>query len=202
MKYLGNKSRVSGFIEDVLKKINCEKESALDLFTGTGSVSNLLSKYFKKIVSVDVLFLSKVLTHIKLNPTPQISPLILEEIASQQKQGFITNNYSEKVGVNIFKEQIAKHIDGALFYLKNNRSQFSESEFLFIMASIIENADFRANIMGSYESFYKKGWRKQAETNWDLRLHQNTNSCENYFHNCSVEDFFFIKSRFFFISVL
>lgn len=197
MKYLGNKSRVLGFIEEVLQKVNSGDESALDLFSGTGSVSNLLSNYFKKVVSVDVLLLSKILTHVKLNPTPKINPSILEEIITQQKHGFITNNYSEKVGVNIFREQIAKHIDGALFYMKNNRSQFSDSEFIFIMASILENADFRANIMGSYESFYKKGWRKQAETTWDLRLHQNTNSCENQFYNCSVEDFFLSNKDFF-----
>lgn len=193
MKYLGNKSRVSQFIEDTLKKINCSDDSALDLFSGTGSVSKILSSHFKKIVSVDILLLSKILTHVKLNPTPNIDSSILSEIENKQYDGFITNNYSEKVGINIFKEKIARHIDGALLFMKNNRNQFSESEFLFIMDSIIENADFRANIMGSYESFYKKGWRKQAETDWKLKLHQNTSSCQNYFHNCSVEDFFLIN---------
>jgi adenine-specific DNA-methyltransferase len=190
MKYIGNKERVGDFIRKVINDIELDEfESALDLFAGTGSVSKILSEKFSKVDSVDVLLLSKVLTHVKLNPTPNFSTEIIHNLEKQIKQGFITNNYSSKVGVNIFSEKVANHIDGALHKLQTLKDKISETEFLFLLNSIVEAADFRSNIMGSYESFYKKGWRKQAEKKWELNIYQNTNFVENTFFNQTVESF-------------
>lgn len=190
MKYLGNKERVGSFIDHVLTENNLYGNIALDLFAGTGSVSQILSKKFDSIHSVDKLFLSKVLTHVKLNITPKIDSDIIKELNETKVDGFITNKYSSKVGVNIFTEEIANHIDGALQKLQNSRGKLNENEYLFLLNSILEAADFRSNIMGSYESFYKRGWRKQALKDWSLNLFKNENYVENKFFNMSVENFF------------
>ena len=43
MRYLGNKSRLTNFIEDVIIKYNITGETFADLFSGSGSVGD----YFK-----------------------------------------------------------------------------------------------------------------------------------------------------------
>jgi adenine-specific DNA-methyltransferase len=190
MKYLGNKDKVSTFIKHVLDINELSGGTALDLFSGTGSVSKLLSNRFKTIHSVDKLFLSEVLTFVKLNPTPNIDSKLMENINKVVKDGFITNHYSSKVGINIFTEEIANHIDGALHVLYTNKENLTRGQFLFILNAIVEAADFRSNIMGSYESFYKRGWRKQCLKPWSVKLYNNNESVENTFFNMNVDDFF------------
>jgi len=190
MKYLGNKDRVSNFIEDVLNINGLHGGIALDLFSGTGSVSKLLSNRFETIHSVDKLFLSEVLTFVKLNPTPNIDSELMIKINKVVKDGFITNHYSSKVGINIFTEEIANHIDGALYVLHSNKENLTREQFLFILNAIVEAADFRSNIMGSYESFYKKGWRKQCLKPWTVKLFNNKESVDNTFFNMDIDDFF------------
>jgi adenine-specific DNA-methyltransferase len=190
MKYLGNKNRINSFISDVILDMNIEFNNALDLFAGTGAVSQILSKYFKSVDSVDALLLSKVLTHVKLNKTPIINQNLLDVFNTKKLDGFITNNYSEKVGVFIFKENIANHIDGCLHTLNEIKQNITENEYFFILNAIIEAADFRSNIMGSYESFYKKGWRKQALKDWSINIFENNNEIQNNFFKMKVEDFF------------
>jgi adenine-specific DNA-methyltransferase len=190
MKYLGNKNRIQFFIEDVISGIDIKFDSALDLFAGTGSVSKILSRHFKSVDSVDVLYLSKILTHVKLNKTPKINDELIKKLNTTKTVGFITNHYSEKVGVSIFKEDIANHIDGCLEVLNELNGNVPESVYNFLLNSVVESADFRSNIMGSYESFYKKGWRKQALKDWSIKIPINDIQTKNEFYQMSVEDFF------------
>lgn len=195
MKYLGNKTKLLNFIDSVISNLNLEKESALDLFAGTGSVSGLFAKQFKSVDSVDVLELSKALTMVKLNQTPTIQDNLINQFNDSIFDGFVTNHYSTKVGINIFTEDIANHIDGCIELLKKLKNKVSQEEYYFLLNSVIEAADFRSNIMGSYESFYKKGWRKQALQPWKIKIFNNDINCENIFYKMSVEDFLLLKEK-------
>ena len=55
MKYIGNKSRLIGFIEDCLKdfKVDYKNVKVYDLFSGTGSVSEFFLKHNCKVLSCD-----------------------------------------------------------------------------------------------------------------------------------------------------
>ena len=79
MKYLGNKTKLLNFIDSVMSTLNLQKENALDLFAGTGSVSGLFASKFKSVDSVDILELSKALTMVKLNKTPTIEIDLIEK---------------------------------------------------------------------------------------------------------------------------
>jgi len=190
MKYLGNKDRVSLFIEGVLNSKELKGGLALDLFAGTGSVSQLLSNKYEIIHSVDKLFLSEVLTFVRLNKTPIIDSNFINDINKTTLDGFITNKYSSKVGVNIFTEEIANHIDGSLYVLNNNKENMSREQYMFILNAVVNAADFRSNIMGSYESFYKRGWRKQCLKPWNIEVIKNKKFVDNKFYNMDVDDFF------------
>lgn len=190
MKYLGNKSRLENFLNPFFKIENNSKKNALDLFAGTGNVSYMLTKNGYDVDSVDILELSKVYTFVRTNTTPQIENDIIIDIENTVKESFITNHYSDKVNINIFKEDIAKHIDGSILKLNEIKNQLTIEQYYFILNSIIEASDFRSNIMGSYESYYKKGWRTQALKSWKLEIFKNENLTNNNFYVSSINDFF------------
>jgi adenine-specific DNA-methyltransferase len=197
MKYLGNKNRLSSHLTHIFLKYRHYNttQSALDLFSGTGNVTKIFSNIGYNVDSVDYLFLSKISTFVKTNNTPKIDINHISNINTFKTDGFITNNYSEKVGVNIFKENIANHIDGSLYYLNQIKSEITELEYFYLLYSIVDAADFRSNIMGSYESFYKKGWRKQSLKEWKIDLYHNTTKTINHFFNQYIEDFFIINNN-------
>ena len=65
MRYLGNKSKLLLFIDDVINKYNIEGETFADLFSGTCSVGD----YFKdryRIISNDYMYFSKIIAEAKL----------------------------------------------------------------------------------------------------------------------------------------
>ena len=191
MKYLGNKKRLIEFLTTTVDTIGGERKSFLDLFAGTGAVSRMMSKTFDLVDSVDVLEISKAMTISKTNKTPSIPPSIVQDFNNKEKDGFITNHYSEKVGVCIFKTEIAKHIDGCISLLREIQQthQLTVLQYYFLLESVLDAADFRSNIMGSYESFYKRGWRKQAETPWEIEITQTICTSKSRFFKQSVESF-------------
>ena len=66
MRYLGNKSKILPYIEDVIEKYQIEGKTFADIFAGTSSVGD----YFKdkyEIISNDFMFYSYVLSKAKLS---------------------------------------------------------------------------------------------------------------------------------------
>lgn len=166
MKYLGNKSRLSDFLQEAMTLPDREGQIAFDPFAGTGAVSYLMKKNKINTVSSDLLYFSSCRTKaILLDTAPKNLSDYLDHTT---EEGFVTNNYSEKCGVNIFRRSISNHIDGARSFLEQEKTNLSVEDFFYYLSQVVEAADFRSNIMGSYESFYKKGWRKQCDYTWKV----------------------------------
>ncbi len=182
MKYLGNKKRLSEFLVSSLDLPNRKGHRALDLFVGTGSVSLLFKRHGLNTVSNDFMRFASVRAAAILRDEP---PLANKKLLTTIVDGFITNKYSEKAGINIFRTDIARHIDGARSVVPVNPTNPDD---LYYLAQIIEAADFRSNIMGSYESFYKKGWRKQCDKPWSLPLFDLVNNQGKTTHEVHNED--------------
>ena len=166
MKYLGNKTRIAEFLSTNMNLSGRQGQLGLDLFCGTGSVSVLLKIAGINTVSNDLLACSSTCAEARLL---DIAPGPLSSLETTELEGFIWENYAEHSGVSIFNDTIAKHIDGARYALEAHRPTLTRTDYIYYLAQILEAADFRSNIMGSYESFYKKGWRKQALTSWSLQ---------------------------------
>jgi adenine-specific DNA-methyltransferase len=173
LKYLGNKKRLYEFIDKVLILDERENQKAIDLCSGTGSVSYLFRSKKIETIGVDSLYVSYLRTKniLELNKC-DIEKINILDIKKQKKKGFIYNNYSDKYGVSIFKDYIAESIDGNRLYIKKlyDNNEINKKEYDFLISIIVEESDFRSNIMGSYASFYKKGWRNQALKKWDLDI--------------------------------
>lgn len=170
MKYLGNKARLLEFLKTEIDLKNRVSQTCLDLFSGTCSVSQLFKSHGCLVESVDNLdFCHKRAVAMSFYQKGHSSQH-LDELSKKKHKGFVYKKYSESSGVCIFKDSIAEHIDGANLEIQNLFSSgvISFEEFCYLKTCLIEEADFRSNIMGSYESFYKAGWRKQCSKAWSI----------------------------------
>jgi len=191
MKYIGNKQRLLDFIDNVVKKERLpEKGTFLDIFTGTTSVAQHYKKKGYKLITNDNMTYSYVFqqAYIKTNQYPKFSNLLQSKYFSvdpvlseskdkplkividylnklQGKKGFIFNHYAPdgKFKRQYFSNENAMRIDSAREQINTWRKEglINETEFYVLLASLIDAADFVANISGTYGA-YLKIWRSMA----------------------------------------
>jgi len=152
-RYLGNKYKLLGFIEDiVLEKCNGIK-SFCDIFAGTGVVSERFNKHEIKIIANDFLFSNYVCLKAFI--------------------GTITNNknLADKINflnnlVSVHDNYFSEHFGNTYFSLENARKigvireeivkiAETEEEKNALICSLIYAVDKVANTVGHYDAFRK-----------------------------------------------
>lgn len=176
MRYIGNKSKLLDFIEEVIKKHKIGGNSFVDLFSGTSSVGD----YFKssyKIISNDFMYYSYVFSKAKLlnDSIPKFEEFeekysndvfewLNKKTFKPNKHFFIYNNYTPKGNRMFFTESNGLKIDGiriAIEDLYRDRN-ITENEYYFLLASLLESVTKFSNTSGTYEAFFKF-WDSRAE---------------------------------------
>lgn len=154
-RYLGNKHKLLGFIEDiVLEKCNGVK-SFCDIFAGTGVVGERFNKPEIKIISNDILFsnyvcLSAFLGTSTNTDTDKISEKI-KFLNNIQATG--DNYFSRHFGNTYFSIENAKKI-GAIREEVENIAETEEEKYILI-CSLLYSVDKVANTVGHYDAFRK-----------------------------------------------
>jgi len=191
MKYIGNKSRLLGFIDKVVAEEKLpDKGTFIDVFTGTTSVAQHYKKKGYRIIANDFMTYSYVFqnAYIKNNKYPGYYNLFKNEnIGSFQKapraqetalstiinylnnipgkEGFVFQHYAPagEDGRQFFSNENAKKIDAIRDKIEiwKSTSLIDEDEFYVLLSSLIDAADFVANMSGTYGA-YLKIWRPMA----------------------------------------
>ena len=177
MKYIGNKSRLLDFIGDSIQDAGLPTEGTfIDIFGGTGSVGNHFKGKGYQIISNDIMTYSfvaqKVL--IGMNRLPNFKNISNSGISGVLKilnnpdfktKGFAFNNYAPggQAGRQYFSDENAQRIDAVrdLIETWQNQGLLSEDEYYLLVYSLVDAADFVANISGTYGA-YLKIWRSMA----------------------------------------
>lgn len=176
MKYLGNKTRLLEFIFDAVVDSKLPQSGVfVDLFSGTGSVG----KYFKNkgygIISNDFMTYSYIAQYvlIKLNEMPSFNKLsnngitgVLEKLNTIEPiNGYVFDNFapSGSDGRQYFSDENAKKIDAIRDQIEDWKKQnlLNDDEYYILVNSLVDAADFVANISGTYGA-YLKIWRSMA----------------------------------------
>ena len=176
MKYIGNKTRLLDFIEQSMSQSDVQFRGVLcDIFGGTGSVG----KHFKdkgfKVISNDIMTYSYIIQYVSvyLNIMPKFEKLQIGNVDSvigylnniEPIEGYAFNNYapSGTYGRQYFSDNNAKKIDAIREQIEtwNKAGLLSRDEYYVLLASLIDAADFVANISGTYGA-YLKIWRSMA----------------------------------------
>lgn len=181
MRYLGNKTKLLTFIEQVIEKYQIKGETFADLFAGTGSVSDHFKDKYQ-LFSNDWMYYSFVLCKAKtMNAVPPKFSLFRKKMGTSPfawlnnkdyvptDEYFIYNNYSPVGDRMFFTKENAIKIDGIriaieAFYQNN---LLNENEYFYLLASLIESVTKVSNTSGTYEAFFKF-WESRAYKKFEL----------------------------------
>ncbi|MCR5097901.1 MAG: DNA adenine methylase [Lachnospiraceae bacterium] len=169
MRYLGNKTRLLGFIDDVIKKYDISGETFADLFSGTSSVGDHFKDRFTiiandymgyagviakaRLLNTGVPLFEKFTQHYGMSTFDWLNARTYEP----SPEFFIYNNYTPVGGRMFFTEDNAKKIDGMRIDIESlyQNSMLSEAEYAFLIASLLEAALKVSNTSGTYQAFFK-----------------------------------------------
>ena len=199
MRYIGGKSQLLNNIENVIAdNANGGERIFCDIFSGTGSVA----RYFKpkyEVHSNDILHFSYVIQKatIENNNSPMFEKLsrigiadpikFLEETDIEKGAGFIAENYApnEKCDRMYISKRNAERVD----FIRNtieswsNAGLINETEYFYLLASLIEGVPFVSNITGTYGAYLKE-WDKRALKAFEMaRLNVVDNGRSNQSYN-------------------
>jgi len=191
MKYIGNKFRLLDFIDSVVAKEGLPTKGTLvDIFTGTTNVAKYYKRKGYRLITNDFMTYSYVFqyAYIKNNnyptfekvikaeniiPFPKILNLKDDALSSviqhlnntPGKEGFIFEHYASagKYKRQFFSNENAKKIDATRDRIEEWKIKglINENEYYILVSSLIDAADFVANMSGTYGA-YLKIWRSMA----------------------------------------
>lgn len=186
MNYIGSKLSLLNFIEDSINKVvTKESKTFSDLFAGTGAVGSHFKKLGYKVISNDIQYYSFVLNkhyienhkNLKFEKLFRVLPELKKIKIEERKnyvcnhlsglagtQGFIYKNYcsggtkNKKYSRQYFSDENGMKCDSIRLELENwkNKKLITESEFYFLLTSLIETVDKRANTASVYGAFLKQ----------------------------------------------
>ncbi len=150
MNYIGSKNKLSSFIFDIVTNVVGNDLSQMvfcDLFAGTGIVGRTFKPFVKSVISNDIEYYSYVLNR---NYIGNILDFSSEELIEQlnnltPKKGFVFEEYSQggRAGRSYFNSENGKKIDAIRTQIEiwKNTSRISDSQYFFLLASLLESAD-------------------------------------------------------------
>ena len=205
MRYIGGKSQLLGYIENVIRDNAIGNETVLcDLFSGTGAVA----RHFKpkyEIHSNDSLHFSYVLQKatIENNSKPSYPGLanigiadplkFLEEThltGKEQIPFFIADNYSP--GEDCERMYVSRRNAMRIDFIRNTVEAWcrsgliDEAEYYYLLAALIEGVPYVSNIAGTYGA-YLKHWDKRTYREFEMsRLDVIDNGRSNRSYNADA----------------
>ena len=177
MKYIGNKTRLLDYIYCSLTEDSVPIEGTLcDIFGGTGSVGRFFKEKGMSIISNDIMTYSYFhqYANVYLNEVPSFKKLfaggifeVLNYLNNLEpiENGYVFNNFapSGKCGRQYFSDINAKRIDAVREKIEEWKCEgkINNDEYIVLVDSLVDAADFVANISGTYGA-YLKIWRSMA----------------------------------------
>lgn len=175
MRYLGNKTKLLDFVDNVFDKYHIEGQDFVDLFSGSCSVGDHYKNRFT-VIANDYMYFAKVIASAKLlnEAEPGFEKFVMtyectpfEYLNSMtyapRETSFVYKNYSPIGGRMYFSEDNACRIDGARLDIERfyKDSIITESEYFFLLASLLESVLRVSNTSGTYQAFFKF-WETRA----------------------------------------
>jgi len=169
-RYLGNKSAILPFIDEVLKSEVGEFDSFCDMFGGTGVVGEYFNTKDRTIISNDMLYANYVTLSAFLSDESYDEVKISNFIDEFNNLKNLQNNYFSDNFSNIyFSTPTAKKI-GCIREMIQNLfvcKKINTKEKNILLTSLIYSADRVANTVGHYDTYIKKGIK---DTNFELKM--------------------------------
>jgi adenine-specific DNA-methyltransferase len=192
MRYIGNKTRLLGFIRSVLRRRGIAGGHAVDPFAGTASVAHALKRAGFSVTAGDIMHYGYILARarVAISAAPDLEPLaarlhlreanlpaVLHHLNRlTPAPAFIHEHYSPaggeggRIGRMYFTPANAARIDAVRTTIHEWRGAgwIDAAAHDLLLAALIEAADQVANTTGVYAAFVKS-WQPNAVRHLTLR---------------------------------
>jgi adenine-specific DNA-methyltransferase len=191
MRYIGNKTRLLGFIRSVLRRRGIQPGTAVDPFSGTASVASALKRLGFRVVASDLMEYAFVFGSAYVAPSgmPSFAGLngmggrrttlrsvVAHLNALPSNPSFIHDHFTpggaegRAHGRMYFSPENAARIDAirATIEYWRREGRVDDAGYYILLAALIEAADRVANTTGVYASFVKS-WQPNARRPLELR---------------------------------
>ncbi len=163
-RYLGNKHKLLGFIEDIISEKCGEINSFCDIFAGTGVVGERFNTSEVKVISNDFLLANYTCLRAFLGVSGNIQDDTEKKIGYLNTlQGEDNNYFSRHFGGTYFSLENARKIGAIREEIERIAENADEKNLL--ICSLLYAVDKVANTVGHYDAF-----RKKLDTVQPLRL--------------------------------
>ncbi len=175
MRYIGGKTLLTSRIIDTIANNTDDVRTVTDIFAGSGAVSQALKQAGYGTTANDVLYFSYALNKGTLcnnRTTHKIKELIvhlnnlpINQADSNDPRNFIAHNYTPNDTCTrmYFQHNNALKIDVIRQEIEHLRTELTENEYFYLLASLIAAVPFVANITGTYAAYLKY---------WDVRTYK------------------------------
>ena len=192
MRYIGNKTRLLGFIRRVLRARGIPPGRAVDPFSGTASVGRALKRWGHGVAASDIMAYGYVFAraYIEVITPPRFDAVAAETGGPELRHvtawlstlppraGFIHEHYSPagsagaEHGRMYFTPANAARIDAIRDRIEAwyRNGPIGDDAYHTLLAALIEAADRVANTTGVYAAFVKT-WQSNAHRPLQLRPH-------------------------------
>ena len=157
-RYIGNKHKLIEWIFSIINK-ECSGNSFADVFAGTGVVSAVATKHFKKVLLNDFLHSNYIIYRAFFGKEAWDKNKIDGIIKSYNNiySGDLEDNYfSKNFGGKFFSNNSAKIIGFIRENIEENKNNLTEREYFMLIASLLYTADKIANTVGHFDAYFKK----------------------------------------------
>ena len=176
MNYIGSKYSLMDFLTETISTVAGTETNKVfaDLFAGTGVVGKTFKEKGYKVIANDIQYYSYVLNKHLIENVPPLDIKKLEYINElEETEGFIYKNYcaGSGSGRNYFTDRNGKKCDSIRIELERlkNSGEIEESQYYYLLASLINSIDKYANTASVYGAFLKQ-IKKSAAKTFELEL--------------------------------
>ena len=155
--YIGNKRKLIGEIEKVVKRL--QPETCVDAFSGSGVVARMLLSHSKKLYVNDLELYCEILSKCFLvtpswADTDDITRYIEEMNACPDKVGLFTEMYASQER-QFYTPENGRRIDGMLDYIEKCVPEHLRP---YCLGPLLVKASIHTNTSGVFKGFHKGGW--------------------------------------------
>ena len=168
--YLGNKRSLLDEIEEeiikIKEKLNKEKITACDLFSGSGIVARMLKQHCTKIIANDLEDYSYLINRCYLSNKKDFNfaeynkylNYLLYKCQSEPYEGIITKTYAPKDENNITTEDRVFYTRENSIFIDSFRKHLEDVPLPykdFLLCQLVTEASIHTNTSGVFKGFYK-----------------------------------------------
>ena len=158
-RYIGNKSKLTSWILDIIQKETTARNTFIDIFSGTAIMAKEAMKTYKKVVLNDMLYSNNIIYQAFFDDHKWDSKKIIDMVNGYNilnpidiKENYFSNNFGGK----FYEQDLSKIIGDIRQDIENRKDELNAREYAILLTSLIYTIDRLANTVGHFDAYIKK----------------------------------------------